>query len=752
MPTLPWRVPIITTILLALIGLAVLPRPGPTAVFAPAAPLEQPGLARPAPLPTRSTLTVCQAGPPDCMYQTVQDAVDAASDGDLIKVAAGVYTDVHSYGGHWQVVYLSRTLTIRGGYTSTNGFADPPDPAVNPTILDPRRLGRTIYVSGAVSATVEGLQLTGGQADFGGGVALYTATATLRNNAFWSNQAHYGGGIYAYTSRVTLVANTFLSNTASYIGGGGLTGSGHTTLTANLVTSNTAGTGGGFYLGSEVVTLTENTFTSNVAQYECAGLTVEVYGGRAALIGNTIAGNVAGWNGGGLCFGEAVARAHPRHERRTPAGRAGLSQAFLLLQGNRILSNSASMNGGGAFLSGDGGIPAFSGNDVQHNSAGQDGGGLYLDWSSEHTLIEGNTFARNEAGRRGGGLYLGISFGTVRGNLIRANQAGGDGGGIYGRALLDGNTLQANTAAGAGGGLWGGGRLESNWVLSNTASTGGGLYLQQSRVTNTVVAANVAISQGSGLYLEGEDNHLWHTTVAGNGQGDGSGVHVQGTAALTNTILISHSVGITVAHSGEARLEATLWGNETDWAGEGRIVSGTINLWGDPRFAAPAGGDYHLSAGSVAIEAGTEAGVRHDIDGQARPAGPRPDLGADEFPAGLTLRKDATPHTPIPGGMLTYTLHLTNSGQLPLNTTIVDTLPSAVSPTGVLSWTVLGLPPQQAWSTTIVVIIPTAYRGTLTNTVTATSEEGALGSYIHSVWVGPYRYQVQLPLIVRRTQ
>lgn len=93
-----------------------------------------------------------------------------------------------------QVVYISRTVTVRGGYTTANGFAGPPDPLANPTTLDAGRQGRVLFISGDISPTIEGLRITGGNATglrgqgsvnvhVGGGMYVYTATATISNCA-----------------------------------------------------------------------------------------------------------------------------------------------------------------------------------------------------------------------------------------------------------------------------------------------------------------------------------------------------------------------------------------------------------------------------------------------------------------------------------------------------------------------------------------------------------------------------------------
>jgi hypothetical protein len=136
---------------------------------------------------------------------------------------------------------------------------------------------------------------------------------------------------------------------------------------------------------------------------------------------------------------------------------------------------------------------------------------------------------------------------------------------------------------------------------------------------------------------------LLHNTIARNRDGQGSGIWVLGTpepdqsvVTLTNSIVVSQSVGITVTGNSTVTLEATLWGsgvwaNGSDWGGDGHIITGGQEIWGDPAFVAPNVGDYHISSNSVAIDHGVSAGVTFDMDGQSRPGGVGYDIGADEF-------------------------------------------------------------------------------------------------------------------------
>ena len=693
---------------------------------------------------------------------TVQHAVDAAAPGDEIRVATGVYTGVQARAGVTQVVYISETVTVRGGYTTTNWAT--PYPITQPTTLDAQKQGRVLYVTGDISPNIEGLRITGGDAlglggdvsdkDAGGGLYVITATATLRDNHVVSNtallgggmyfqnsdgtslidnlisgnstpQSGSGGGLYLYNSaRVTLTGNTISDNEAGPWNNGFGTGGGvlldncpGTTLNDNIISDNRASWAGGLeFRDSPTATLIANTISDNVANH--AGRDLKHYGGAhfdhsddATLISNTISGNRAANDCGGVCFD---------------------SSHNAVLTGNVIISNARGPwydgCGAGACLRKCKNVQLVD--NVIVNNTGTDmdrpgtilGGGLYVGNSSV-TLVA-NTISSNDA-TRGGGLYV------VSNSIV----------------VLTSNTITGNVAYYACG-VW------------PCAPGGGGVHLNNSTatLTNTIVTGNRAATGGSGLYLAGSSARLLHPTIARNGGGDGSGLHITGTAstvAMTNTILVSHTVGITVAAGNTATLAATLWGTGTwanlaDWGGAGTVITGTINLWDDPDFVDPDRGNYHIGPNSAAIDAGEHAGVTVDIDGEPRSAGTAPDIGADEYyhPA-LDVAKQADPDQVQAGASLTYTIRVTNTGNVTLTATITDILPTHVTPGDVRTWPAVIPAPNGVWVQQVVATVEVGYSGTLTNVVWVTTDQGATGVYTKtSTAVG---YRIYLPVILKNS-
>jgi hypothetical protein len=107
-------------------------------------------------------------------------------------------------------------------------------------------------------------------------------------------------------------------------------------------------------------------------------------------------------------------------------------------------------------------------------------------------------------------------------------------------------------------------------------------------------------------------------------------------ATVSSPASAGHTVGVYA--DSHVEMNGLLWhDNVTDTVEDGGVVFAYDPYWGDPRFAEPANGDYHLRAGSAAIDRAAPSAVDTDLDGLPRPWGGGPDLGAYESHAGFTL-------------------------------------------------------------------------------------------------------------------
>ncbi len=113
----------------------------------------------------------------------------------------------------------------------------------------------------------------------------------------------------------------------------------------------------------------------------------------------------------------------------------------------------------------------------------------------------------------------------------------------------------------------------------------------------------------------------------------------------------------------------------------------------------------------------------------------------------LRVAKQASPSPVQPGSQLTYTIRLTNIGNVDLHANITDTLPHHITPSGVLIWTPTITALGTVWTKQVVVTVDADYEGPLTNMVLVTTDEGANGTASATVCANVCR--CYLPVVLK---
>ena len=232
---------------------------------------------------------------------------------------------------------------------------------------------------------------------------------------------------------------------------------------------------------------------------------------------------------------------------------------------------------------------AITGGKVDGND--KSGGGVYIDDGTVSWCCVTNNYAKRSYG--GGGIFAsGAGSVKIDHTIVAGNSAGtaflngvGGGIGIRGRSGLsveiDSCLVYGNTAGASGRTSHGGGIAVTGVATSDSFTT---------VVRNTTIADNSVVGSGfgGGLYTDQADTTLINCIVSGNTS--------EATAGYGDA---------DVAYKSSAVADAV--GAKTV----------TCLLGGTPMFAGAANGDYHLAAGSPAIEAGTDyAGLEKDLDGK----------------------------------------------------------------------------------------------------------------------------------------
>lgn len=293
----------------------------------------------------------------DRAFPSIQAAIDGASDGDVITVCDGTYTEN-------LIVPPYRALTL----VSLNG----PDV----TILDGGGTG-PVLSSDAAALTLEGLTFTHGFDDQlfgqGGGVAVGPGELAITGCVFEDNEHTDSGGALAIEQATATITDTeFRSNHTGIDSGAVWAFWSHVTVVDSRFEDNRSGTyGGAIYAQESSFRLERTTFVGNTSTHGGAAV-LGAYNWPSEVVDCSFVGNVATRFGGAVqSFGDLTVTGTTFDGNQAENGGALVLWADASLDGVTIVNNVATEVAGGLLLDADVHLTAST---VHSNSGGRGGG------------------------------------------------------------------------------------------------------------------------------------------------------------------------------------------------------------------------------------------------------------------------------------------------------------------------------------------------------------------------------------------
>ena len=351
-------------------------------------------------------------------YRYLQDALAAATTGDQVLVAQGIYKPDKGQGitpGDRSASFrLINGLTLKGGYA---GFGTPNpdarDVETYKTILSGDLAGNDIEVADPAELLGE---------------------PTRSENSY--NIVNASG-----CDRTALLEGFTITGgnaNATMLSGGGIINGKPTVSQCKIVANSAASSGGGIYFDHTAhapgallkdSTVSHNTANSGGGIYNCAEIINCIISGNSAIDGYA----------GGIYFG---------------------SDCETSVTDSIISNNSAAGNAGGVFISFSGSEVIFTRCSFTGNSARYEGGAIYADGctcGSYSTFYQCKFIANSAAGNGGAICDYGFTDMQLYSCLLVGNSSGGNGGALCdeydGGSALVNCTVANNTAAGQGGAI-----------------------------------------------------------------------------------------------------------------------------------------------------------------------------------------------------------------------------------------------------------------------------------------------------------
>jgi predicted outer membrane repeat protein len=491
---------------------------------------------------TAATITVATDGSGD--YAQVQDAIDAATSGDTLQLAAGEWNAPFDFSG--------KDLTIKGEgreETLIDGRGEY-DVLIVATAGEHIRFEQlTVSNSYHQGITLNGGSLTaddvlfddlGSQEDFGGAIYATEADLTITNSRFFDNYGYDGGAIHASGSMSIFIEDTSFESNRAYGYTERVIEYEYDEETGEEISSTTLvwerqGQGGALLAtGSGSITIMGSEFVDNRSYWAGGALGIRTFDGTVAIDNSLFEGNrTVHSSGGAIANWMNGADVYELEE---------FAELFntLLINDCEFFGNLAQRNSGGAlYAEGDYSGPIrleINATDFLYNEAGGDGGAIWAKRMYDEILIDGSTFDLNE-GRSGGALGFNQQILFTGTNLdISSNSASTNGGGVYASdavmVLLVDSKVRGNRAK---------------------TSQGGGIYAANltdgypAKFVRVAITDNSSVLEGGGVFVRSVENTtIEESLLEGNEAGSnsfGGGLYADDSAyvKIRNSVLRSNT-------------------------------------------------------------------------------------------------------------------------------------------------------------------------------------------------------------------
>ncbi len=429
-------------------------------------------------------------------FGSIQEAIDASENEDIITVKPGVYRENINFNG--------KEVTVQ----STN----PEDnEVVESTIIDGQENDCVVKIeNGEGEGTVlSGFTIKNGSARDGAGIYIDNySSPTIKYNIITENICGRGGGGGAFVTngsspkfKYNIFDNNINGRTTSRSGLGLFVRNESDVEIIDNEFINHDGCRGVIAIGlgsddNSNATISNNKIEDNISEYGTGGIAVN--GSTATISENIINNNTGG--GSGVDAGGAFSIR---------------SEANVDITDNEITDNWAT-NAGAVAVGGES-VATITNNIISGNSSGEEGtlngtgGGVFIDDAT--ATISSNSITNNTAWNTntgGGGIYVRNSVVTIENNDIENNRATRSGGGIYLRGHGTTSTLDATVINN---------NIAGNESKGHSSANGGGInigFIQSATVYGNTLTDNYAEQYGGGIYIDegtpifGENNVEWN--------------------------------------------------------------------------------------------------------------------------------------------------------------------------------------------------------------------------------------------------